>query len=373
MIKILITGDFCPIQRIEKLVLSGNNEKVYNDFLPYLQNNDINITNLECPLTNENNPLLKIGPNLNAKPETIDALVLGKFNLITLSNNHIMDHGVAGLASTIQLFEKNKIDYVGAGKNLDDASKIFYKKIKNKQIAFLNFSENEFSTADINHAGANPLNPVSNYYSIKSAREKSDYVIAIVHGGHEGYSLPSPRMVDTYRFFIDAGANFVVGHHSHCFSGYEKYKDGFIFYSLGNFVFDWPDERNLKWNYGYAVNLLIDENRLSFNLIPYKQCLENPGLFLLTDSEKKEFEVRLQKLNTTISDKDLLYKEWVSFSGQMKKSCLINFECFNSRLYKSLRYRKLIPGFLSRSKKLLLVNILRCEAHRDIAIESLKS
>lgn len=373
MIKIFLTGDFCPIHRIEQLVLSGNYDKIYNDFLPYLQNNDINITNLECPLINKNSPIAKVGPNIRAREESINALTFGEFNLVTLSNNHIMDHGDAGLISTIQLSQKNKIEYVGAGMNLGDASRILYKEIKNKKIAFLNFSENEFATADAQHAGANPLNPVRNFYSIKSAREKSDYVIVIVHGGHENYSLPSPRMVDTYRFFIDCGANIVAGHHPHCYSGYENYKDGLIFYSLGNFVFDWPDSRNSSWNYGYSVKFSIDETRISFDIIPYKQCNENPGLFLLTDSEKQDFDSKLQMLNRTISDNSLLYKEWVSFSERMRKSSLINFECFNSRLYKSLRSRKLIPGILTKNRKLFLLNILRCESHLDIAIESLKS
>ena len=96
-----------------------------------------------------------------------------------------------------------------------------YKRKDGETLAIINCCEHEFSIADDDSAGANPLNPIQQYYKIKEARLNADYVLVIVHGGHEMYQLPSLRMVDTYRFFIDAGADAVVNHHQHCFSGYE--------------------------------------------------------------------------------------------------------------------------------------------------------
>lgn len=372
MIKILVTGDFCPHKRIERICESGNYSAIYNDFYSELENNDINITNLECPLTEENKPIDKDGPNLKVKEECVKAIVFGKFNMITLSNNHIMDFGEKGLMSTIRLFEQNNIDFLGAGKNLEEASRILFKKIKGKLFAFLNFSEIEFSTATLNYAGSNPLNPVKNYYDIKSAREKADFVIVIVHGGHENYSLPSPRMVETYRFFVDVGADIVVGHHTHCFSGYEKHNKGLIFYSLGNFIFDSNNERNSDWNYGYGIKFFINERKISFKVIPYKQCNELPGVFQLENSEYKDFEKKLSDLNLTISQESELLKEWWMFSNKVRSFYLTSFECINSKIYKLLREKRLIPGTLTKKKKLQLLNFISCEAHRDLSIESLK-
>jgi len=372
MIKILITGDFCPHKRIEKLVMGNRFEDIYNDFLPYLEQNDINITNLECPLTGIKNPIPKNGPNLRAEEESIKALSYGKFNLLTLSNNHILDQGEQGLLSTIQLCEKNNIDFVGAGKNLEGAVKIFFKVIKNKRFAFLNFSENEFSTAGKDTAGSSPLNPVINFYNIRLARKEADYVIVIIHGGHEGYPFPSPRMVETYRFFIDAGADIVVGHHTHCYSGYEKYNEGYIFYSLGNFVFDWDGLRDTDWNYGYAVKFNIYEDSISFDLIPFRQCDGKPGVFLLNTIEREKFDTKLEEINNVIRNSRLLNQEWNKLVIQRKKLYTVNFEAFNSRIYKSLRFRNLLPGLLSKKKKHVILNMIRCEAHRDLIIESLK-
>jgi len=372
MISILFTGDFCPRKRIEQLVSAGNYENIYNDFLPHLQNNDLNITNLECPLTHKRDPIPKVGPDLFVGEDCIHALKYANFSLVTLSNNHILDQGEAGLLSTIELCKQNNIDYVGAGKNPGEASLPLIKEIKNKKFAFLNFSEHEFSTATDNKAGSNPLNPVKNYYDIRSVRGKADYLIVIIHGGHEGYPLPSPRMVDTYRFFIDAGADMVLGHHSHCFSGYEKYEKGLIFYGLGNFIFDSEKDRNTDFNFGFALRLIFEDEKISSKIIPYKQCNENPGVFLLSNAERINFESRIKELNNIIGDQSLLLQEWKSFTKQMKKSYLVNFEPMNSWIFRFLRHRNLIPGFLSENRKRRMLNKIQCESHRDVLIECLK-
>jgi len=373
MIKLLISGDFCPHQRIEKLVLEGKFDEIYNDFLPVILNNDINIVNLECPLTNESNAIEKIGPNLMADGKCIEALKYGHFNVATLANNHIMDQGEAGLISTINLCKSNSIEVVGVGENIDEASKILYLKISDKKVAIINVCENEFSIAETNRAGANPIDPIRNHYQIKEARGSADYVVVIIHGGHEEYSLPSLRMIDTYRFFVDSGADIVVGHHTHCYSGYEQYKSGLIFYSLGNFIFDWEEKVNSDWNYGYVVKFIFNDDKISFETIPYKQCSEASGVFLLTDNEKIIFDENIKKLNEIIGNRNSLIENWNAFSKKMKNNYLLNFEISNSRIFRSLRYRQLIPSFISKKQKLQFLNMLRCESHRDLAIESLKS
>jgi poly-gamma-glutamate capsule biosynthesis protein CapA/YwtB (metallophosphatase superfamily) len=73
---------------------------------------------------------------------------------------------------------------------------------------------------------------IDNANQIKEAKATHDKVIVIVHGGHEYYNLPSPRMQKQYRFYADQGADFVVGHHTHCISGYEVYNGVPIYYSL---------------------------------------------------------------------------------------------------------------------------------------------
>lgn len=370
-VKILITGDFCPLNRIEGLINSEDYGSIFNNFLPLIKESDIAITNLECPVTESSEKIKKTGPNLKAHPKSAEALVFSGFNLVTLANNHIMDYGVAGLDSTMETCSKSGIDYIGVGSNLEEARKPFYKEIDGIKLAFINFCENEWATTEGQTPGANPLNPVANYYDIKEAKANADHVIVIVHGGHEHYSLPSPRMQETYRFFVDAGASAVVSHHTHCFSGFEVYNNAPIFYSLGNFVFDWNNKRNSSWNIGYAVQLEVASDSIKFLIHPYRQGDIQPGVLLLTTQENEEFMKEISQLNIFIGNKILLQQQFNEFAARRKAYYKYLVEPFSNRIFSILYARKLVPSFLTTRKRNLLLNITRCEAHRDLLIKTL--
>ena len=372
MTKILITGDYCPINRIQGLIEKEEYANIYNDFLPFIRGADIAITNLECPLTLEREKIEKTGPNLKAPEKAIESLVFAGFNLVTLANNHIMDYGCEGLKSTIDCCKKSNIDFVGVGSDLSQARKPFYKTINDIRFAFINFCENEESTTSGKTPGANPLNPITNYYDIQKAKVNAHYVIVIVHGGHEFYSLPSPRMQETYRFFIDSGAAAVVGHHTHCYSGYEIYHGAPIFYSLGNFVFDWNNKRNTNWNLGFALQLEVTSDIFSFSLLPYKQGDIQPGLVLLNASEKEDFEKEIARINNIIGNKILLQLQYDKFAQKLKASYESVLEPYSGKFFSALYRRNLLPSLLTSKKKNVLLNFIRCEAHLDLLIKTLQ-
>jgi poly-gamma-glutamate synthesis protein (capsule biosynthesis protein) len=183
---------------------------------------DFSLVNLEAPIVEgKGSPIKKAGPNLKCNKSAIEALRYVGFKGVTLANNHFYDYGEEGALNTMALLNKVGISYVGAGKNLAEASRIFYQSIGNKTVAFINCCEHEYSIATEQTAGSNPINPVSQYYAISEAKTKADYAVVIVHGGIEGFQLPTLRMQDLYRYFVDCGADVVVNHHQHCYSGYE--------------------------------------------------------------------------------------------------------------------------------------------------------
>lgn len=92
-------------------------------------------------------------------------------------------------------------------------------------------------------------------------------------------------MQETYRFFIDTGADAVVNHHQHCYSGYEIYHDKPICYGLGNFCFDEDGRRECFWNEGYLVKLDFVNENIDFELIPYTQCNETASVILVQDNK----------------------------------------------------------------------------------------
>ncbi len=373
MISILVTGDFCPINRIEDVVLKGDFSALLNDFFPIIQNADLAITNLECPLTDSRELISKTGPALKASPRAAELLNQAGFNLVTLANNHIMDFGLDGLHSTLKVLESNNISYVGAGNIRRDANRPFQTKIKGKSIAIINIAENEFSTTNGDYPGANPLSLVSNYHTIKETKSNNDLVFVIYHGGNEEYNLPSPRLKETLRFFVEAGASAVVAHHSHRYSGFEIYKDTPIFYGLGNFLFDYKDNKGIEWQHGIALLIKIESDNTSFEIIPISQCdSETLGVRMLKDTEKQAVTDKIEELNSIIADDLKLEMNFQSFIRIKKKQYQHFLEPHTINFLHGLMGRGYIPSLLSKEKRKLYLNLIRCESHRDVILRILE-
>jgi len=368
-INIIFTGDFCPIGRIEKLCLDNEFKKIYGKTLPFLKDKDLSITNLECPLTEKLSPIKKAGPKLIADPRCVDMLKFGSFDIISLANNHILDQDEAGLRDTLQVCEESGQKTVGAGENMAAAIRPLFVRIKDKRIAILNFTEHEFSIATQNSAGAAPLNPVKNYYQILEAKRNSDIVIIIIHGGNEHYPLPSPRMVETYRFFADLDVTVIIGHHTHCSSGFEIYNSVPIFYSLGNFIFDWKNIKSESWYEGYFIKLTIAENKVTdIALTPYFQCKNDPGLQLMDKEESTEFLGKIEGYSSIIQDSDLLEKKWRSFCEKQKRFYLNTIHGRRSLVRRLAGKLNMLHCLDSKRIHQMRLSVIRCESHREALI-----
>jgi hypothetical protein len=370
-IKILITGDLCPHYRIEKLVLQNDFKSVFNDFIDVFQGNDLNITDLECPLTLSDKSRKKIGPHQKAHPKCIEILKYANIKLAALANNHIMDYGSTGVSDTLEVCRENEIDTVGIGNTPNDAEMPYIFKIKSRQIAIFNYADNEFLSTPGGTFYCNPLNSIQCFYDIKSARQNNDHIIIILHAGNEFYELPSPRTKKLYRYLIDLGADAVISHHTHAFSGFEIFNSKPIFYGLGNFIYDWPGRVNTEWNRGFVVRLLLSES-IDFEIIPLKQGNENPGLFHLSDEEKIAFNKRLSKLNSIIADDVKLENAFRDYCRKVAPMYDAYIEPYFGRFLTALRKRGLFPRLMNKNKRRLLLNITRCESHRDVLLRLLK-
>ena len=316
MVKIIITGDYCPRGRVEELIKRGDYQTIFRHVKPEIEQCDYSIVNFECPVrTTEGGGIKKAGPSLKCTPNAVDALKYAGFKCATLANNHFYDQGEEGVKETIQTLDEAGISHVGGGKNLWDAGRSLYQNVKDETIAIINCCEHEFSIATDSTGGSNPLDPINQFYAIKEAKDKADYVIVIVHGGIEHYQYPSQRMVDTYRFFVDVGADAVINHHQHCFSGGEVWHGKPIFYGLGNFCFDWCEKSSKLWIEGYMVKLEFDRNSVNYELIPYIQNADQPGVFPKKGADVADWKERYDEISAIIADKDILeakYQELLS-------------------------------------------------------------
>ena len=230
-------------------------------------------------------------------------------------------------------------------------------------VAVINCCEHEYSIASDYRPGANPLDPVRLSYAIKEAKTKADYVIVIVHGGIEGYQLPTPRMQEWYRFFIDCGADVVVNHHQHCYSGYEKYNGRYIFYGLGNFCFDRNLSKSSSWHEGFMLKFSFESELMWFEMIPYMQCKDKPMVEILRD--KSGFNKEIERLNSIINDDFALESEYVYYMDKTKRSQKRVLCPYTNRYLTALYCRGILPNFFPASRCRILQNAISCESHRE--------
>jgi len=230
------------------------------DYAKFIKNNIINfdyafrkIKNLfnegDIVFCNLENPLFKTGrirPNkgaiLYAPPESINALKAINCKMVNLGNNHINDYGDESLIRTKQYLEDNGFITIGAGKNIAEALEPRIIDIKGVKIGFLSFTSSKENVTSViateDTAGCASFDDMSFVHrKIRELKKKVDYLFISLHWGYQHYYYPSPGQITMAHRMIDEGADVIIGHHPHVIQGVESYKNGIVFYSLGNFFF----------------------------------------------------------------------------------------------------------------------------------------
>lgn len=360
--KLLIAGDFCPQKGAADLFEQNKFGDVLDDVKKIILDADYSIVNFECPicLGGEKPNLKRL--SLFCKPSGLKAAKYAGLKCVTLANNHFRDWGDGGVNSTLKCCKNLNIDYVGGGENIEEASRVLYKTIGNEKLAVINCCEHEFSLATENRGGSNPLNPIRQFRAIQAARKEANYVIVIVHGGHEHFQLPSTRMQETYRFFIDAGADAVVNHHQHCISGYEIYNKKPIFYGIGNFCFDYNIANKETWYVGYMVALNLHSGGIDYEITPYVQCQEEMKIKIISI---QEIQKQLDNLNAIIADPARISYETRHYYNDCMSSVESVIEPYTNCYIKGLRKRGLFPNIITKKWLMYLCNYVMCESHRD--------
>lgn len=365
--KILFGGDLVITENH-----SYNTTDIDSKLVEIFNDSDLNIVNLEAPVTKSKSKIIKTGPHLKSNEDsTLNVLKSLDVDVVTLANNHVLDYDEKGIEDTIAFCDAHKIKYLGAGMNLKDASKTLFLDSNAGKIAIINFAENEWASATENTAGAHPVNIIDNFKQIRDAKTKADFVFVIIHGGHEYYNLPSPRMQKQYRFYAEQGADLIIGHHTHCVSGYEIFNGTPIYYGIGNMLFtynsNYPD-----WYEGIILEVEINKNKaLNINLHPITQDKSSFGLRLMQGDDKQIFLNRISKYSKIINDEKLLQTSWADFSAKESSTYLglLSLKAFVKNKYIRGVLSKLGVTFNNDYGNSLLLNMLRCESHRDLSID----
>lgn len=370
--RILISGDYCPIGRTVELLKQKNFERIFNGFEQIVSSVDFSVVNFECPVTTSTSKINKTGPCIKTEDvNSLRALQFAGFNLLTLANNHIQDYSGQGVMDTIRNAQAMGFDIVGAGSSQREALRPFIQDIEGIKVGFINIAENEFCAATDTVPGAYTFDLIDNLKEIKKLRLDVDKIILIYHGGREHYQLPTPDQRKRFRFFIENGVDGIVAHHTHCVSGYEYYDGKPIIYSLGNFIFDYKKKYQKGiWTEGMSVILSLGnkDDNFEIELIPHVQGREEDStLHILEGKEKELFMKKVENLSAIIQDDKKFSGEWQKYLNTQKTFYLPSMYVRNFFI-RALFFKGILPVSLLKSKhNKLLLNLMRCEAHHEIS------
>jgi gamma-polyglutamate biosynthesis protein CapA len=173
-------------------------------------------------------------------PVVIPALRGAGVGVVSLANNHIADWGRTAFIDTLGRLAENEIAYTGGGNNKTEAEMPAIIEKYGMKIGFLGFTDvgPNYMTADTEKAGILLADDINFDEIIKSAVKQVDYLVVTFHFGEEYQNKHNIRQEYLAHQAIDDGAKIVIGTHPHVVQDTEIYKNGFIAYSLGNFVFD---------------------------------------------------------------------------------------------------------------------------------------
>ena len=218
---------------------SGDYIFAFEKVKDYLNSFDILFGNLEGPISDKG---VKTGSiySFRMNPQSAKSLKEAGFDVLSVANNHMGDWSRVAIKDTFQNLKNFEIVYSGGGDNKEEAYQVKTILKNDTKIAYLSFSQfgKGYLEAGEDTAGIAIISDEKLKSGIEKAKAENDIVIASFHFGDEYKKEPNAYQKSIAHKAIDYGADLVVGHHPHVVGLIEKYKDRYIAYSLGNFVFD---------------------------------------------------------------------------------------------------------------------------------------
>ncbi|MDO5023114.1 MAG: CapA family protein, partial [Eubacteriales bacterium] len=260
------------------------------------EGDDLSMVNLECVLADDSTGYKKRQHNFRGLPEYTEILHQGSIEAVNVANNHHIDYTGAGKKSTIEALTNAGIRYSG----------------------YTHFDIFEKKGIKIGFGGIRETTYLQNKSQIKKEIQHlkdqgCNYIVYSLHFGKEYDKKHNELQEQMAHTAIDAGANLVVGTHTHVVQGVEKYNNGIILYSLGNLVFG--GNHNLT-----EFDAVIAKLRLDFkNYVLKGTSLELIPIHTSSSFEYNDFkpvlaqgEAKQAILNRIAADSNIIIEEKIS-------------------------------------------------------------
>lgn len=271
-------------------------------YIKRMNDADVMWINNEFCYSNNGSPMPGKAYTFCAAPENVNILKELGVDIVGLANNHVYDFGPEAFADTLATLRGAEIAYVGAGADIKEASAPVYVDVDGYKIAYVaaTRAEKNIKTPEATETSGGVFRCYDNtdyIEKIKEAKANADYVIALPHWGTEHSTILESAQTDGAKEYIDAGADAVIGAHTHCLQGMDFYNGKPIIYSLGNFWFD-----------DYTLDTMLLELHLTGTTDHVQVTVEMvPG----TQSE------RVTRMSSTVQERNRVYAYMESISSNI--------------------------------------------------------
>ncbi len=302
-------GDICfhdPFANMGALMQRGGSIEscISADLLREMRQSDICMVNNEFPYSDRGTPIPEKTFTFRSKPENVKLLHEMGVDIVSLANNHAYDHGESALLDTLDILEEADVKYVGAGRNLEEASRASYFEINGVKIAILAATQIErLDTPDTKGATESSAgvlrcfteNELEHFLEcVTEVKASCDVLIVYIHWGTENTDVldwAQPYQAD---LISKAGADLIVGAHPHCLQGLDSVNGVPVIYSLGNYWF------NSKPLDTALLKVVIERGGVkTVQIVPARQ--QDCSTSMLYDGEKQRVLNYMQSLSPNVT------------------------------------------------------------------------
>lgn len=240
---------------------------ISENLLAELTNADILMINQEFPFGESGEPVANKQYTFQCNPSYVTALQEMGVDVVSLANNHVLDYGKESLRETFATLDNAGILYGGAGNTTERAKEVQIIEVNGKKYGFVAVSR-VVPTGDWKVENSAP--GVFSCYDdaglialVEQASKECDFLAVYPHWGVEHATYPEDYQTKIAERCLAAGADVVVGSHTHCLQGAAFIEDKPVCYSLGNFVFGQNIDRSA------ILKVTIDaDDTVSYQYLP---------------------------------------------------------------------------------------------------------
>jgi len=311
MTTLALTGDVMLGRKVAEVLNDYMRpEEPWGDVRPFLDASDLRIINLECAITDNEQPWTRTPKvfHFRTQPSAIETLRTARIDACSLANNHTLDFEEQGLLDTLEHLDAAGIRHAGAGRDREEAADPAILTVPadhTRRVALVAFTDNEPPfAAGTDRPGTNYL-PVSLKPDVLRRVERAvsdvremgvDTVIFSNHWGPNMVQRPREIFRRFARAVIDRGVDIYYGHSAHIFQGVEIYRGKPILYDTGDFIDDYTVDPRLRNDWSFLFQVSVEEGTLErLDLTPVK--LSYARVDLATGGEREEILDRMERLS----------------------------------------------------------------------------